>query len=209
MVWSPGVQQPWNHRHHHLPRLRWRGWTAPPPSGQPHAGPSAHWAGPRARFGWTARRAPLARFGRTRRRAHDQRHHHPPPQRLRPGPRRRAASGSGQPATAPHPRCQRPDTAALLDLAAARRTLLDHRAQFATTDAANLKAVADAEAAARAAASATRPSPTGISPTPKVAHAPGATTRSRASSERARVGGRVPAAAPQPAVDDAAPRPQQ
>jgi len=26
------------------------------------------------------------------------------------GPRRRAASGGGQPATAPHPRCQRPDT---------------------------------------------------------------------------------------------------
>jgi len=35
---------------------------------------------------------------------------HPPPRRLRPGPRRRAASGSGQPATAPHPRCQCPDT---------------------------------------------------------------------------------------------------
>jgi len=51
-----------------------------------------------------------ARCRRTRRRAHDQRHHHPPPRRLHPGPRRRAASGSGQPATAPHPRCQRPDT---------------------------------------------------------------------------------------------------
>jgi len=51
-----------------------------------------------------------ARCRRTRRRAHDQRHHHLPPRRLRPGPRRRAASGSAQPATAPHPRCQRPDT---------------------------------------------------------------------------------------------------
>jgi len=41
--------------------------------------------------------------------------------------------------------------AAARDLAAARRTLLDARAAFATTDTANLKAVADAEAAARAA----------------------------------------------------------
>jgi len=54
-----------------------------------------------------------ARCRRTRRRAHDQRQHHPPPRRLRPGPSRRAASGSGQPATAPHPRCSAPIPAAL------------------------------------------------------------------------------------------------
>jgi len=41
--------------------------------------------------------------------------------------------------------------AAARDLAAARRTLLDYRTESATIDAANLKAVADAEAAARAA----------------------------------------------------------
>jgi len=80
---------------------------------------------------------------------------------------------------------------------------------IATTDAANLKAVAGAEAAARDAGFDDKTLADWNLTDTKSGARTRRTTRSRASSKRARVGGRVPAAAPQPAVDDAPPRPQQ
>jgi hypothetical protein len=80
---------------------------------------------------------------------------------------------------------------------------------IATTDAANLKAVAGAGAAARDAGFDDKTLADWNLPDAKSGARTRRTTRSRASSERARSGGRVPAAAPQPAVDDAPPRPQQ
>jgi len=80
---------------------------------------------------------------------------------------------------------------------------------IATTDAANLKAVAGAEAAARDAGFDDKTLADWNLTDTKSGARTRRTTRSRASSKRTRVGGRVPAAAPQPAVDDAPPRPQQ
>ncbi len=99
--------------------------------------------------------------------------------------------------------------AAARDLAAARRTLLDHRAQFATSDAANLKAVTAAEAAARAAGFDNKTLAEWNLTDTKSGASTRRTTRSRASSKRARTTSRVPAVAPQPAVADALPLPQQ
>jgi len=99
--------------------------------------------------------------------------------------------------------------AAARDLAAARRTLLDARAEFATTDAANLQAVTAAEAAARAAGFDDKTLAEWNLTDTKNSSRPRRTTRSRASDKRARTTSRVPAAAPQAAVDDVPPPPQQ
>ncbi len=100
--------------------------------------------------------------------------------------------------------------AAARGLAAARRTLLDARAEFATTDAANLQAVTVAEAAARAAGFDDKTLAEYNLTDTKNSSRPRRTTRGRASNKRTRTTSRVPAAAPQPpAVDDVPPPPQQ